>query len=78
MITTVGWAVGALSSFESFPVPEIVRKNREFARIAHKRRSAHPPNRSTARWVPFGLRSVWTEDAYPSEEMVVLEATRGQ
>ena len=62
----------------SFPVPEIVRKNREFARIAHKRPSAHPPNRSTARWVPFGLRSVWTEDAYPNDKSAVFMASSGQ
>ena len=62
----------------SFPVPEIVRKNCEFARIAYKRPSAPPLNLSTARWVSLGLRSVWTEDAYPNDKSVVFVASRGQ
>ena len=60
------------------PVREIVRKNRKFARIAHKSRSAHPANRSLARWVSMGLRSVWTEDAYPNDKTAVFVASSGQ
>ena len=67
--------VGALSSF---PVPEIVPQNRKFARIAHKEPSAHPANRSLARWVSMGLRSVWTEDAYPNDKTAVFVASSGQ
>ena len=62
----------------SFPVPEIVRKNREFARIAHKRPSAHPANRSTTRSLPFGLRSARPEDAYPNDKLAVFVASSGQ
>ena len=67
-----------VAALSSFPVPEIVRKNREFARIAHKRPSGHPANRSTARWVSLGLRSVWTEDAYPNDKSAVFVASSGQ
>ena len=67
--------VGALSSF---PVPEIVPQNRKFARIAHKEPSAHPANRSLTRWVSMGLRSVWTEDAYPNDKTAVFVASSGK
>ena len=38
------------------------------SRSLHKEPSAHPADRSLTRWVSMGLRSVWTEDAYPNDK----------
>ena len=47
--TGYGGHARAVCVRSSFPVPEIVRKNREFARIAHKRPTGRAPSQSLHR-----------------------------
>ena len=61
-----------------YPVREIVRKNREFARIAHKASRDASGIGSATRWASLGLRSVRTDDAYPSDKSAVFVASSGQ
>ena len=57
------------------PGREIIPQSRKFASFPQERHRSNPRNRSTARTLPFGLRSARAEDAYPSDKSAVLEAS---
>ena len=69
---------GGVGALTRFPGREIIPQSGKFARFPQKRHRPDPRNRSTARSLPFGLRSARAEDAYPSEKTAVLEASSGQ